>query len=99
MLGALMSFIEQNTKVVAARPSKSIVNNSPPPQADTVVGSSEPGVARLANLISAHTPYDGSFALRLPSLHAVRYSQPNTELVHAVSRPVLCIVAQGAKTV
>jgi AraC-like DNA-binding protein len=78
---------------------KSIENNSPPPQADAVVGPSEPDLVRLASLISAHTPADGYFELRIPGLYATRFSRTNTELVHAVSRPALCIVAQGAKCV
>jgi len=78
---------------------KSTDNNSPPPQADTVVGSSEPDVVRLAHLIRAHTPYDGRFELRVPGVYAIRRSRTNTELVHAMHRPALCIVAQGAKSV
>jgi AraC-like DNA-binding protein len=78
---------------------KSIDNNSPPPQADTVVGPSEPDLRRLAGLISDHAPDDGKFELRIPGLYAFRYSRTNTELMHAVSRPALCIVAQGAKSV
>ena len=30
----------------------------------------------LAALISTHAPYDGSFELRLPGIHATRVSQP-----------------------
>jgi AraC-type transcriptional regulator N-terminus len=78
---------------------KSVGNNSPPPQADAFVGASELDVARLANLISAHTPHDGRFELHLPGLYATRSSRTDTELVHAVARPVLCIVVQGAKCV
>jgi len=78
---------------------KSVDNNLPPPQADTVVGPSEPDLRRLASLISDHAPNDGRFELRIPGLYAFRYSRTNTELMHAVSRPALCIVAQGAKSV
>jgi AraC-like DNA-binding protein len=77
---------------------KPIANNSPSPQADTVVGPSEADLSRLASLISANTPADGRSELRIPGLHAFRYSRTNTELVHDVSRQVLCIVAQGAKS-
>src|SRR5262249_2920893 len=73
------------------------ITNSP--QVDTVVGSSAPDVVRLATLVSAHAPYDGRFELRIPGLYAVRFSRTNTDLIHAVSRPALCIVAQGAKSV
>lgn len=45
------------------------------------------------------TPYDGSFELRLPGMYAVRWSKPHKEVVHGISRPGLCIVAQGAKSV
>jgi len=78
---------------------KSIDNNSRPPQADTIVGTSEPDVVRLASLISAYAPHDGCFELRIPGVHAIRRSRMNTELLHAVAQPALCIVAQGAKSV
>ena len=70
-----------------------------PSQADTVAGSSEPDVRRLAQLLRAHTPYDGRFELPVPGVYALRVSRPYAELVHAVQRPALCIVAQGAKSV
>lgn len=78
---------------------KSIATNSPAQQADTVVGSSEADVVRLASLIRAYAPHDGRFELRIPGVHASRVSRTNTELVHAMARPALCIVAQGAKSV
>ncbi len=56
-------------------------------------------LARLADLLRAHTPADGSFELRVPGVHAIRASRPNAELVHGLQQPSLCIVAQGAKTV
>lgn len=55
--------------------------------------------ARLAELIRAYAPYDGSHELRLPGVYAVRASRTNTELAHTVYKPSLCVVAQGAKTV
>ena len=78
---------------------KSVDNNSHPPQADTVVGASEPDVVRLAGLISAYAPHDGCFELHIPGVHAIRRSRTNTELVHGLQQPALCIVAQGAKSV
>ncbi|HYM69847.1 MAG TPA: AraC family transcriptional regulator [bacterium] len=63
-----------------------------------VDGPSEPDVTRLARLIYAHTPHDGSFDLRIPGLHASRFSRINTDCVHAIQSPSLCIIAQGAKT-
>jgi AraC-like DNA-binding protein len=53
----------------------------------------------LECLISAYAPHDGSFDLCIPGLHASRFSRVNSECVHALSVPSLCIVAQGAKTV
>jgi len=61
--------------------------------------SSSPGTSRLARLIAAYAPHDGSFELRIPGLHASRFSRVNRECVHAVRSPSLCMVAQGAKTV
>jgi AraC-like DNA-binding protein len=58
-----------------------------------------PNVTRLASLLSAHTPHDGSFELCIPGVHAIRASRPSAELVHGLHRPALCIIAQGAKTV
>ena len=78
---------------------KSILNNSLTQQPDTVVGSSEPDVVRLASLIRAYAPHDGRFELRIPGVHAIRVSRTNPDLVHALQRPALCIVAQGAKSV
>ena len=57
------------------------------------------GIARLAGLIGAHTPYDGVFELRTPGVYAIRLSRTNTELTHAIMRSSVCIVAQGAKSV
>jgi AraC-like DNA-binding protein len=56
-------------------------------------------LARLAGLLAAHTPYDGSFPLRLPGVHAIRRSTVSREMVRATVSPALCIVAQGAKVV
>jgi AraC-like DNA-binding protein len=78
---------------------KSITRNPHPLRANTFARSSEPDLARLASLIRAHTPYDGSFELRLAGVHVTRASRTNTELVHAVAKPSLCLIAQGAKSV
>jgi AraC-like DNA-binding protein len=53
----------------------------------------------LADLLKAQAPYDGVFDLRLPGVHATRASRINREFHHAVQRPALCLVAQGAKRV
>jgi AraC-like DNA-binding protein len=50
-------------------------------------------------LIRAYAPYDGRFELRIPGVYAVRLSRVNTEPVHLVQRPAICIIAQGAKRV
>jgi AraC-like DNA-binding protein len=65
----------------------------------TGASPSEPDTAELARLIAAYAPHDGSFELRIPGLHASRFSRINKECVHALRVPSLCIVAQGAKTV
>ena len=62
-------------------------------------GASEPDMQNLARLLSAYAPHDGSFELRIPGVHASRYSHAMTNCVHALRVPSLCIVAQGAKTV
>jgi hypothetical protein len=58
-----------------------------------------PNVTKLASLLSAHTPHDGSFEMCIPGVYAIRASRPSAELVHGLHRPALCIIAQGAKTV
>ncbi|MGO9865455.1 MAG: AraC family transcriptional regulator N-terminal domain-containing protein [Terriglobales bacterium] len=68
-------------------------------RADKLVGLNKPGTAELARLIAAYAPHDDSFELRIPGLHASRFSRINTECFHSVRSPSLCIVAQGAKTV
>jgi AraC-like DNA-binding protein len=60
-------------------------------------GPNEPEVSKLARCIAAYAPHDGSFELRIPGVHASRFSRINTECVHALRVPSLCIVAQGAK--
>jgi AraC-like DNA-binding protein len=50
-------------------------------------------------LIAAYAPYDDSFELRIPGVHAGRYSRINSECFHTLRVPSLCIAAQGAKTV
>ena len=58
-----------------------------------------PPLSRLAGLLRAHTPGDGSIELCVPGVHAIRASRPNADLVHGVQGSSVCIVAQGAKTV
>jgi AraC-like DNA-binding protein len=66
--------------------------------AKTAVASA-PDTAQLARLIAAYAPYDDSFELRIPGLHAGRMSRANTQCFHTLRLPSLCIAAQGAKTV
>jgi len=61
--------------------------------------SREPVLARLASLIAAYAPHDGSFELRIPGVYAIRRSRIHKDLAHVVQRPALCLVAQGAKSV
>ncbi|MGC2536941.1 MAG: AraC family transcriptional regulator [Candidatus Sulfotelmatobacter sp.] len=68
-------------------------------RADELAGPNEPDTDQLTRLIAAYAPHDGSFELRIPGLHANRFSRPNKECVHALRLPSLCIAAQGAKTV
>ncbi len=71
---------------------------SAPSHAGNGAGGSKPDVAKLARLLAAYAPHDGSFELRIPGVHASRFSRINNECVHALRVPSLCIVAQGAKT-
>ncbi len=61
--------------------------------------ANESDTTKLARLIAAYAPHDGSFDMRIPGLHVSRYSRINRECVHALSVPSLCIAAQGVKTV
>ncbi len=56
-------------------------------------------LAKLTRLLMAHAPYDGTFDIRLPGVHVSRASRVQKEMHHAVIRPALCLVAQGAKRV
>ncbi len=62
-------------------------------------GPSESDMVKLARLIAAYAPHDGTFELRIPGLCASRFSRTNTECAHVLRLPSLCIIAQGAKTV
>ncbi|HET7437744.1 MAG TPA: AraC family transcriptional regulator [Thermoanaerobaculia bacterium] len=59
----------------------------------------KPDTTRLANLISAHAPYDGMFDLRLSGLYAIKVARPSSMPTHSLQQTAACIVAQGAKTV
>jgi AraC-like DNA-binding protein len=73
--------------------------NNHRPHRDTTRAPNGPGLEKLARLISAYAPHDGSFDLAIPGVHAGRFSRINKECAHVLRVPSLCIVAQGAKTV
>ena len=83
----ILERVKTNGKVVSLRRA---ANGADP---------SELGLAKLARLISAYAPHDGTFDLRIPGLHASRFSRINTDCVHAIHLPSVCIIAQGVKTV
>jgi AraC-like DNA-binding protein len=56
-------------------------------------------LAKLARLLMAHAPYDGTFDLRLPGVHVSKASHIQKDMHHGVACPALCMVAQGAKRV
>lgn len=53
----------------------------------------------LCSLISYNTPYDGTFELPIPGVHLTRSSKVYKNLIHGVTKPCLCLVAQGAKSI
>jgi AraC-like DNA-binding protein len=65
----------------------------------TPIDRLKPDLSTLARLISAHAPYDGTFELRVPGVHAIKVARPSTKATHAILHPSVCIVAQGAKSV
>ena len=70
----------------------------PPWRTRTLANSNQPDTAELARCIAAYAPHDGTFDLSIPALHASRYSRINTDCVHALHLPALCMIAQGEKT-
>jgi AraC-like DNA-binding protein len=70
-----------------------------PDQPDKIAGPHQPDTAKLARLISAYAPHDGSFDLRIAGLCASRFSRINSECAHLLRLPSLCIIAQGSKSV
>src|SRR5688572_2926215 len=53
----------------------------------------------LANLLEKHAPADGRFDLPGHGVSAIRLSHKARNVMYAVQRPALCLVAQGAKRV
>jgi AraC-like DNA-binding protein len=76
-----------------------IIDDHAPPQHPPVVEPSEADVEKLARLIRAYTPHDGSFELSIPGVRASRASRVKPAKTHSVHRAALCIVAGGAKRV
>lgn len=56
-------------------------------------------LAKLASLILANSPFDGTFELRPSGLFVSKYSATSPEAYHTIQQPALCLVAQGAKQV
>jgi AraC-like DNA-binding protein len=69
------------------------------PRGTKAEDANAPDASRLAGLLAAYAPHDGSFDMRIPGLMVSRISRVNKECVHALRVSSLCIVAQGAKTV
>ena len=64
--------------------------------ADAIPASGPPAsrpLSRLADLLRAHAPVDGSVEQCVPGVHAIRASRPNADLVHGVQGSSVCIVA------
>jgi AraC-like DNA-binding protein len=85
--GVILERVKTNAKIVPLR------------RTNKVVTPHQPDMAKLARLIAAYAPHDGSFELRVPGLYASRFSRVNNQCVHALRLPSLCLVAQGVKTV
>ena len=54
---------------------------------------------KLAGLISRFAPHDGSLPLSVPDAHIVKSSSTSGDSVYAMSKPGICIAAQGTKSV
>lgn len=61
--------------------------------------TASPELARLSGLAAGFAPFEGVFELRIPGVHVSRAHRVQKEMHHAVIRPALCLVAQGAKRV
>jgi AraC-like DNA-binding protein len=59
----------------------------------------EPEAQKLVQLIATYAPHDGKFDVAIPGIHLIRYSKTNETSNRVMSKPGLCIVAQGAKRV
>src|SRR5688572_19481780 len=90
----------QRLQPLPGRRADGFAKSGPAPGEDTTLAT--PGalsLRRLANRLAAYAPHDGAFQLRLPGIHAIRFSRMTTEASHATLGPALCVAAQGAKAV
>ena len=78
---------------------KANANAASPGRVANLSDSHASGTAKLARLIAAYAPHDGTFPLRIPGVFASRYSHVDKNCVHALRLPCLSLIAQGAKTV
>lgn len=61
--------------------------------------SAQPQLQELTDLLLACAPTDGIHETGLPGVCAIRVTEPGDELAHALHRPAVCVIAQGAKRV
>jgi AraC-like DNA-binding protein len=54
---------------------------------------------QLKEMLQAHTPYDGTFELRLPGVFVSRVSRASKTFGHVLMCPAICLIAQGSKRV
>ncbi|MGH7441286.1 MAG: AraC family transcriptional regulator, partial [bacterium] len=74
------------------------LNPTRPKKSPRKVAAASPDTARLAALIRAYAPHDGTFDLRIKGLHVTRRSRPYSGQVRDLIHPAICLVAQGRKT-
>jgi hypothetical protein len=65
--GDILEGVKSNGRMVSRR------------QAGNGADPNKPDTAKLARLMAAYAPHDGSFELRIPGLHASRFSRVNHE--------------------
>lgn len=78
-------------------PAPRLVRERPPDLSLAAPGAVP--LRRLAHLLTAYAPHDGGFPLRLPGMHAIRFSGMSSEPMYATVGPCVCVVAQGAKAI
>ena len=79
--------------------SRLVTKNGSAVRNGSVGQEAPPETQKLARLLAAYAPYDGSFELRVPGVFASRMSQANSECFHTLRIPSLCLIAQGAKSI